>query len=52
MADNKVNAPAGFGGLMNYGEEFDSKINLKPEHVIILVIGIIALRIVLPFIFG
>jgi len=48
MADNTVNLPGGFGGLMRYSEEYESKFMLKPIHVIIFIILIIALRIFLP----
>jgi preprotein translocase subunit Sec61beta len=49
--DNKINLPGGFGGLMRYSDEYSSYINLKPAHVVLFVILIIALRIVMPFIF-
>lgn len=48
MADSNVQMPAGFGGLMRYGEEFESKFMLKPAHVIAFVILIILFRIALP----
>jgi len=52
MAQNTgISVPSGFGGLMRYGEEYSSKINLKPVHVIGFIIFIILLRIVLPFFF-
>ncbi len=41
MAQNKINVPAGFGGLVRYGEEYESKLKLKPEHVVILIILVI-----------
>jgi preprotein translocase subunit Sec61beta len=47
MADNQVHMPAGFGGLMRYSEEYTSKINLKPTHIILFVILIIAFRVFL-----
>ncbi len=50
-SDNKVSLPGGFGGLMRYSEEFDSYINLKPSHVVIFVIFIMAFRLVMPYIF-
>ena len=50
MADNKVHMPAGFGGLMRFEEEYESKIMLKPTHVIVFVILILAFRITLDFI--
>ena len=52
MTDNKVNVPAGFGGLMHYSEEYASKINLKPIHVIAFIIFVIVLRILLPTFLG
>lgn len=51
MAENKINLPAGFGGLMRFKEEYASKFNLKPVHVIVFIILIIAFRIFLEFIF-
>lgn len=45
MAQNQVNMPAGFGGLTNYKEEYASKINLKPTHIILFVFLIILLRV-------
>jgi preprotein translocase subunit Sec61beta len=49
MADEGINVPSGFGGLVKFKEEYESNFNLKPVHVIIFVILIVALRIVLPF---
>jgi len=51
MADNSINVPSGFGGLMRYQEEFQSYINLKPVHIIVFVVLIIALRIGLGLFF-
>lgn len=45
--DNRVQMPGGFGGLMRFREEYDSKINLKPTHVIIFIILIIIFRVFL-----
>lgn len=49
--DNKVNIPGGFGGLVRFSEEYQSKINLKPTHVIWFIILIIAFRIILGVIY-
>ena len=51
MADQRIQMPAGFGGLMRFDEEFKSKIMLKPVHVIGFVILIIVFRIILQFIY-
>ena len=51
MAD-KINMPSGFGGLVRYGEEYQTKLNLKPTHVVIFIILVILfvtlLKIFLP----
>jgi preprotein translocase subunit Sec61beta len=51
MADTSINLPSGFGGLVRFKEEYKSLITLKPTHVIILVILIIAFRILLGIYF-
>jgi len=51
MADNKINMPAGFGGLTRFSEEYSSIFNLKPTHVIIFIVLIVLFRIALPMIF-
>jgi len=49
MAENSsVNLPGGFGGLTRYNEEYDSRFNLKPTHIILFVILIVAFRVALP----
>jgi len=50
-ASNKIQMPAGFGGLMRFEEEYTSKINLKPTHVIAFIITIIAFRVFLGIFF-
>jgi len=49
MADNSVNMPSGFGGLVRFKEEYESKFNLKPIHIVLFIILIVAFRIALPF---
>ena len=51
MADNKIHMPSGYGGLMRFEEEYESKIMLKPVHVIAFVIVILAFRIFLGVFF-
>ncbi len=50
MADNNINIPSGFGGLVKFKEEYESKFNLKPIHVVVFVILIVAFRVVLPLV--
>ena len=49
MADNSINMPSGFGGLVRFKEEYESKFNLKPIHVVIFVILIVVFRVALQF---
>ena len=46
--NNSINLPGGFGGLMRYNEEYDSRFNLKPTHIILFVVLVIAFRLALP----
>ena len=50
-SDNKINLPGGFGGLMRFSEEYPSRFNLKPIHIISLVVLIIGFRIALEFVY-
>ena len=50
MAD-RINMPAGTGGLMRYGEEYKSKIMLKPEYIVIFIIAVILFVAILKIFF-
>ena len=43
--------PSGSGGLMRYNQEYNSKLKLKPSHVVLLIIAIIAFVAVLKIFF-
>jgi len=47
----EINMPSGFGGLTRFKEEYASRFNLKPTHVIIFIILIIVFRIGLSMFF-
>jgi len=49
MADETINLPSGYGGLVRYNEEYSSLINLKPIHVILFLVLLVAMRVVLGF---
>ncbi len=51
MAEQGIQMPAGFGGLMRFSEEYKSKIMLKPVHIIAFIIAVIAFRILLEIIY-
>jgi len=42
MADNKIQMPGAFGGLMRYDEEYTSKFMLSPAVVVAFIVAIIA----------
>ncbi|MEM1535923.1 MAG: preprotein translocase subunit Sec61beta [Candidatus Pacearchaeota archaeon] len=43
----EITIPASSGGLIRYGEEYETKFKLKPAHVIALIIAIIAFELLL-----
>lgn len=47
MANNNINMPSGFGGLVRYTEEYSSRINISPAQVIVFIVLIVAFRIAL-----
>ena len=49
--DNSISMPGGFGGLMRYNEEYDSRFKLKPTHVVIFIAMIIAFVLALNLLF-
>ena len=42
MAQQGMNMPSSYGGLMRYNEEYKSKFMLSPSHVVLLIILILA----------
>jgi len=47
MADERISMPSGMGGLVRYFDEYKSKIEFKPGHIIIFVVLIVLLEILL-----
>ena len=47
MPDNTITMPSGMGGLMRYFDEYKSKIRIKPGHIIIMVVVVMAIMIFL-----
>ena len=47
MARDKVSMPSGMGGLVRYFDEYKSKIEFKPGHIIILCVIVIVIMIFL-----
>jgi len=47
MANETISMPSGMGGLTRYFEEFQSKIQLKPSHIIFIIALFIAFEVIL-----
>ncbi len=47
MASDKIQMPSGMGGLVRYFDEYKSKIEFKPGHIILLCMVVIAIMIFL-----
>lgn len=47
MARDSVQMPSGMGGLVRYFDDVDNKYSIKPGHVILLAVFIMAIMILL-----
>jgi preprotein translocase subunit Sec61beta len=47
----KTYLPLGIGGLIRYGEEEDSKIKIKPEQLVYILVAIGVSLIIFKFLF-
>jgi len=47
MARDKIQMPSGMGGLVRYFDDYKSKIEFKPGHIIIITIVVIMIMIIL-----
>jgi preprotein translocase subunit Sec61beta len=45
MSNDKINMPSGMGGLVRYFDEYRSKIEFKPGHIVILCIIVVIIII-------
>ena len=46
-----ISMPSSSGGLMRYNEEYKSSIKLKPTHVVLFIIAIVAFVTILKIFF-
>ena len=51
-SDQRMMLPSSQGGLVRYFDEYKSKIQLKPIHVIVLAVTVIAVVLLLHSFFG
>ena len=47
MSNDKVQMPSSGAGLTRYFDEYKSKIELKPQHVVVLIVLVILIELVL-----
>jgi preprotein translocase subunit Sec61beta len=47
MAQDKINMPSSTAGITRYFDDYKSKIEFKPGHIIILCLVVIALSLLL-----
>ena len=47
MAQDRISMPSGMGGLVRYFDDYKSKINFKPGHIIVLSIVVIVVMLIL-----
>lgn len=53
MADNnKIQMPSSGGGIVRYFDDYKSKIQFKPGHIIVLVIVVIIIELLLHWVIG
>jgi preprotein translocase subunit Sec61beta len=52
MANNTTTVPSGFGGLMRYNEEYDSKFKFGPGAVVAMIIAVVVVLMGLRFLYG
>ncbi|MFH0831305.1 MAG: preprotein translocase subunit Sec61beta [archaeon] len=47
MAQENIRMPSGTGGLVNYYDEYKSKLQIKPAHVVMFIILAVVFEIAL-----
>ena len=47
MAQDRISMPSGMGGLVRYFDDAKSKIQFKPEHIVIFIVIVIIAEILL-----
>jgi preprotein translocase subunit Sec61beta len=47
MSDDKIQMPSSGAGLTRYFDDYHTKVELKPEHVIILIVLVIVIELLL-----
>jgi len=50
MADEQINMPSGMGGITRYFDEYNSKVQIKPEYVVVLICAFILFEIIVSIV--
>jgi preprotein translocase subunit Sec61beta len=51
MGNNKISMPSGMGGLVRYFDEYKSKLEFQPGHIIVLCVAVIIIMMLL-YVYG
>lgn len=51
MASDGLSTPSGMGGLMRYNEEYPSKLQIKPEIVVGMIIAAVVVITIIKIMF-
>ena len=46
MAEERLRMPTSFGGLVRYFDEYKSRLQLKPAHVVLIIILFIIFEVI------
>ncbi len=47
MADERIQMPSGMGGLVRYFDDAKSRLQIKPEYIVVLISIVIVLELLL-----
>ena len=47
MAQNRITLPSGTGGIVRYFDEYRSKLEFKPGHIVVICLAVIVIMIIL-----
>jgi preprotein translocase subunit Sec61beta len=47
MAQDKVSMPSSMGGIVRYFDDYKSKLEFKPGHIVIMAVALLIIEIIL-----
>ena len=45
MAEEKIRMPSSFGGLTQYFDDYKSKLEIKPEYIVFIIVVVILIEL-------